>query len=251
MSGRLKGVNERLMCALQDLHEMRTPLNAIVCLSELLAADGFADAPAERERAINQVHRSAWQALQLIDDLLDLVRGEAGTLTVQPERFRVSALFETLRASFAAPDHGVALVFDPGVDPTLDSDFGKISQILRNLVSNALKFTDSGSVTVSAQSLGERIRFTVEDTGIGIAPEALPRLFQPFTRVANRPAQVKGTGLGLSVSHRLAELLGGSMSVTSAVAQGSCFFVELPQVYGGSRSTPLRSSRGLRPSLGN
>jgi len=163
---------------------------------------------------------------------------EAGKVSVRPTEFLVSDLFGGLRGLMRPlqTNEAVALVFDSSDPaPTLFTDEAKVSQILRNYISNALKFTERGEVVVtgSVEEAGY-VMFRVTDTGIGIAAEDQGRLFQEFGQVLN-PLQtrVRGTGLGLSLSKRLAELLGGSVGVASALGQGSTFWLRLPVVAPG------------------
>jgi CheY-like chemotaxis protein len=158
---------------------------------------------------------------------------EAGKVSVRPTSVSVHDLFGTLRGLMRPlqTNDAVALIFDPsGIDARLFTDEGKVSQILRNYISNALKFTERGEVHVSAHVIGDgTMQFEVSDTGIGIAPQDQERLFQEFGQVPNRlQAKVRGTGLGLSLSKRLAELLGGSVGVRSALGSGSTFWLRVP-----------------------
>jgi signal transduction histidine kinase len=175
----------------------------------------------------------------LVNDWLDLAKIEAGKVEVRIEQFEVDELFGALRALFRpiASESRVPLVFEPLPNlPPLVSDHGKIAQVMRNLISNALKFTDEGEVRVNA-AIGpaETVTFTVCDTGIGIAPSDLERIFEEFAQVEN-PIQrrVKGTGLGLPLSRRLARLVGGEITVRSAIAVGSTFTLTVPVLYGGA-----------------
>jgi CheY-like chemotaxis protein len=168
----------------------------------------------EQEKQVTFIRKAADTLTELINDLLDIAKIEAGKITVRPSAFEVSELFSTLRGMLRPLLLGdtVSLVFDdPQEIPTLYTDDNKVSQILRNFLSNALKFTEQGEIQVSATLSpgGDAIIFAVADTGIGIAPEDQERIFQEFTQLEN-PLQkrVKGTGLGLPLCRRLAELLG-------------------------------------------
>jgi CheY-like chemotaxis protein len=179
----------------------------------------------------------------MVDDLLDLRKVEAGKLQVHAESFTVTDLFGALRGMFKplSIKDTVTLSFEEiGTLPELSTDQGKVAQILRNLISNALKFTEAGSVRVTARLAADTdmIVFSVADTGIGIAPENHRRVFEEFTQVEN-PLQttVKGTGLGLPLSQRLAALLGGSIDVVSELGKGSVF----------SLAIPLRLATAARP----
>jgi signal transduction histidine kinase/CheY-like chemotaxis protein len=219
-------------------HEFQTPLNSILALTRLLLDRADGELQPEQEKQITFIRSAAQQLSELVHDLLDLAKVEAGKITVRPSAFTVNDVFGALRG-LIRPLHqreAVTLVFD-NVDglPPLLSDEGKIAQILRNYLSNALKFTEHGEVRVSASLDADGIVcFEVRDTGIGIAPDDQNRLFQEFGQVPN-PLQgrERGTGLGLSLSKRLAELLGGSVGVTSTIGVGSTFWVRLPAVLPG------------------
>jgi signal transduction histidine kinase len=216
-------------------HEFRTPVNSILALSKILLHRLDGELSAEQEKQVNYIRQAAEQLATMVDDLLDLRKVESGKLQVRPENFTVADLFGALRGMFKplSVRDSVALIFDDpdAALPELHTDQGKVSQILRNLVSNALKFTEAGSVCVTARlaSDADMIVFSVADTGLGIAPENHRRVFDEFTQVEN-PLQksVKGTGLGLPLSQRLAGLLGGSIDVASELGKGSVFSLAIP-----------------------
>ena len=176
----------------------------------------------------------------LVNDLLDLAKVEAGKVTIRPARFDVKTLFAALRGMLRpllAQNSSVRLVFDdPDEDIEIYSDEAKLSQILRNLISNALKFTERGEVRVFvSRDQDQTIAFEVSDTGIGIAAEDQERIFQEWTQVEGKLQKVaKGTGLGLPLSRKLAQLLGGNVSVTSEVGVGSVFTVRIPMQFRGA-----------------
>jgi CheY-like chemotaxis protein len=183
------------------------------------------------------IRKSAHQLAEIVDDLLDIAKVEAGKIEVRPAVFEVSALFGALRGMLRPllVNQSLSLVFEEPDDlPPLFSDESKLSQILRNFISNALKYTERGEVRVSARILPDRsaVEFAVADTGIGIPEKELARVFEEFVQIEN-PLQrrVKGTGLGLPLSKRLAELLGGRVSVKSIFGVGSTFFVTVPLVF--------------------
>ena len=168
----------------------------------------------------------------MVDDLLDLAKVEAGRIEISAEWFELVDLFSALRGMFKPilQSEAVSLIFEEPHDiPPLYTDDKKLSQILRNFIANALKFTPRGEVRVSARQIDGRVEFSVTDTGIGIAPEHLGALFQDFVQV-DAPIQkrLRGTGLGLSLSRKLALLLGGDVAVDSTLGQGSRFSVTLP-----------------------
>ena len=215
-------------------HEIRTPINAVLSLSRLLLDRADGDLTPEQEKQVQFIRSSGTTLAELVSDLLDLARIEAGKTVLRTRVFAVSELFGALRGMFR-PLHGddsVQLVFDdPPEGIRLHTDEGKLAQILRNYISNALKFTQQGTVRVYVtQEAGKQVRFAVSDTGIGIAPEHYERVFEEFAQIANPLQQrVKGTGLGLSLSRKLAELLGGHAWVQSELGAGSTFYVEIPQ----------------------
>lgn len=219
-------------------HEFRTPLNAILSLSRLLLDRIDGELTPEQEKQVTFIRRSAEGLSELVNDLLDMAKAEAGKITIRPSDFNVDALFGTVRGMLRpiiSPGR-VELTFDdPSGIPTLHTDEGKLSQILRNFISNALKFTEEGYVRVTA-GLGpaDTVFFSVTDTGIGIAPEQQERVFEEFAQVEG-PMQnrFRGTGLGLPLSKKLAELLGGTVSLRSEPGKGSTFTVRLPRIYTG------------------
>jgi len=215
-------------------HEFRTPLGSILSMTRLLE-DGF-DGPLNDEqlRQVRFVSASASELREMVDDLLDLAKIEAGRITISPGWFDLMDLFAALRGMFrplVESNQRIELLFeDPPPLPMLYTDDKKLAQILRNYISNAIKFTPEGQVVVSATMEGDaEVRFTVRDTGIGIAPELLQALFEDFVQV-DSPLQkrLRGTGLGLSLCKRFAELLGGRVAVESLPGSGSAFHVVLP-----------------------
>ncbi|WP_369349826.1 MULTISPECIES: sensor histidine kinase [Stenotrophomonas] len=214
-------------------HEFRTPLGSILSMTRLLE-DGM-DGPLteEQRRQVRFISTSTSELREMVDDLLDLAKIEAGRITISPAWFDLMDLFSALRGMFRPLVEGnqVDLLFeDPPVMPMLYTDDKKLAQILRNFISNALKFTPSGQVIVSTQLEGENaVRFSVRDTGIGIPAELQSTLFEDFVQV-DTPLQkrLRGTGLGLSLCKRFAELLGGHVGVESEIGTGSNFYVVLP-----------------------
>ncbi|MCC5637678.1 response regulator [Nostoc sp. CHAB 5844] len=217
-------------------HEFRTPLNSILSLSRMLLARMDGDLSAEQEKQVIFIQKAANGLSELVNDLLDLAKVEAGKIEVRPSSFEVSNLFGTLRGMLRpllVQGSSVALIVEePDNIPPLYSDEGKVAQILRNFVSNALKFTEQGEVRVSAMQTGHTVTFSVSDTGIGIAVADQERIFEDFVQIESPlQRQVKGTGLGLPLSCKLAELLGGSIAVRSELGQGSTFTASIPIVY--------------------
>lgn len=217
-------------------HEFRTPLNSILSLSRMLLARMDGDLTAEQEKQVTFMQKAASGLSELVNDLLDLAKVEAGKIEVRPSAFEISDLFGTLRGMLRpllVEGTSVALIFEePEGLPTLYSDEGKVAQILRNFISNAIKFTEKGEVRVAAMHTGSTIVLSVADTGIGLTLEDQERIFEDFVQIESPlQKQVKGTGLGLPLARKLAELLGGSLAVHSQPVQGSTFSVSLPIVY--------------------
>ncbi len=219
-------------------HEFRTPLASITSITEILL--GGLDGPltAEQERQLQYVRGSVRELTEMVDDLLDLAKVDAGRISISPEWFEMVDLFSALRGMFRpiVVNSAVSLTFEePGTIPKIYTDDKKLSQILRNFISNALKFTSEGEVRVSARLLREGIvEFAVTDTGIGIAEDHIPALFSDFVQIDTRiQKRLRGTGLGLSLAKKFAALLGGSVAVTSKVGQGSRFSVQIPIQYSG------------------
>jgi len=214
-------------------HEFRTPISSMLSLSRLLLEHTDGPLSPEQEKQIRFIESTAQEFSEMVDDLLDLAKVEAGRVDISPQWFEMVDLFSTLRGMFRPvlthPD--VMLVFEePRQAPRLYTDHKKLSQILRNFVSNALKFTVKGEVRVAAVvNDDETITFSVKDTGIGIAKEFQGAIFRDFTQI-DSPIQkrLRGTGLGLSLSKSLAELLGGRVGLESELGQGATFFVVLP-----------------------
>ncbi|HYE40727.1 MAG TPA: ATP-binding protein [Ramlibacter sp.] len=221
-------------------HEFRTPINSIRSLTRLLLDRVDGPLTEEQERQVTFIQDNAAEFAEMVDDLLDLAKVEAGRVEISPAWFEMVDLFSALRGMFkpVLTNPAVNLVFEEPHDvPKLYTDDRKLSQILRNFISNALKFTPRGEVRVSARLEGaDHVTFSVADTGIGIAPEHLRTLFEDFAQVRSPLQQrLRGTGLGLSLSKKLAELLGGSVSVESVPGEGSVFTVTLPVELEGAK----------------
>ena len=215
-------------------HEFRTPLSSMRSVARLLldGYDGLLN-PEQRKQVVF-VQAAAVELTEMVDDLLDLARVEAGRLQVSAGWFELVDLFTALRGMFKplADNTGVDLIFEePAAMPSLYSDDKKLTQILRNFISNALKFTSTGEVRVTAHRSDTEIRFSVIDTGIGIDAQFHDAVFQDFVQVES-PVQKRwrGSGLGLSLSRQLAELLGGGVGLESELGKGSTFWVSLPLV---------------------
>lgn len=225
-------------------HEFRTPLNSILSLSRLLLDRLDGDLNAEQEKQVVFIRKAAEGLSELVNDLLDLAKVEAGKLVLRPSSFEIGDLFATLRGMLRpllAHNTSINLIFEEPQDfPELYTDEGKVAQILRNFISNALKYTEQGEVRIWATACqGDRIMLSVADTGIGISPTDRERIFEDFVQIESHlQKRVKGTGLGLPLSQKLAELLGGTVSVASTIGVGSTFSVTLPRIAPGAEQTP-------------
>jgi len=235
-------------------HEFRTPLGSIRSLTRILLDRLDGPLTSEQEKQIGFIQSSAQELSEMVNDLLDLARIEAGRISISPAWFELVDLFAALRGMFKPllNNPQVVLVFeDPVGLPRAFSDDKKIAQILRNFISNALKFTRQGEVRVSAESRAAGwVKFAVADTGIGIAPEHLGALFRDFVQVDSRiQRRLQGVGLGLALSKRLAELLGGTVGVESELGRGSTFFANIPIHFTARESaqTDPETVRAARP----
>ena len=219
-------------------HEFRTPLNSMLALTRMLLDRMDGELSSEQDQQIRFIQQAAKELSEMVDDLLDLAKVEAGRLEVKPKSFDVSDLFGALRGMLKPllADSSLQLAFEiPEGMEALFTDEQKISQILRNFISNAIKFTARGEVRVSARAIGTSIEFSVADTGIGISESDQTIIFEEFAQVeSSMQRRVKGTGLGLPLSRKLAELLGGSVVVKSIIGQGSVFVLSVPAYYAGA-----------------
>lgn len=213
-------------------HELRTPLAAIMGYQELLA-DGITGPITEQQaQQLGRIKASARHLLSLIDEILTFTRLDAGRETIVLDKFDVEGAMNQA-AEIAEPlaaSKKLELKLIPPPTPVLiESDPTKVRQILVNLLSNAVKFTDAGTVTLEGRALKTEVQFVVSDTGIGIQPDHLNRIFDPFWQVEQKATRrATGTGLGLTVCRRLANLMGGDVAVTSEPGQGTTFTVTLP-----------------------
>lgn len=228
-------------------HELRSPLNSILSLSQMLLDRVDGELSPEQEKQVQFIRRAGEELSNLVNDLLDLAKAEAGLLAVSVENCPLAEIYGALRGMMRPllGSKPVNLVFDePEGIPPLHTDHAKVGQILRNFIANAIKFTDRGEIRVSARlgAHGESVTLSVADTGIGIAAEDQARLFEDYAQVEkDQPRRTRGTGLGLSVARKLAELLGGSVGVESQLGKGSRFFAVIPIRYtpaGAAGATP-------------
>jgi len=224
-------------------HELRTPLNSLLILSKLLADNPEGTLSEEQVNYARTIQSSGNDLLALINDILDLSKIEAGHIQARPEAVSMQRLTEDVRQLFqpVADDRGLAfeIELDAGAD-LMETDRQRLEQILKNLLSNAFKFTEIGGVKlgISAQP-GDRIAFAVSDTGIGISPEQQTGIFEAFQQADGTISRrYGGTGLGLSISRELARLLGGRITLESRMGEGSVFTLTLPRAYDAAQVAP-------------
>jgi signal transduction histidine kinase len=210
-------------------HELRTPLNAILGYGELLQEGVYGDLSPTQGSTLERMVRSARHLLELVNDVLDISKMEAGKLEMFPEPTELALLLRDVAGmvELQARDKKLELEIRPGEPVHVVTDPGRVRQIVLNLLSNAVKFTDAGSVRVTVSSAGRWAEVRVEDTGPGIAAEDHERVFQEFEQTGGSAGR-GGTGLGLPISRRLAGLLGGSLELESTPGQGSAFTLRLP-----------------------
>lgn len=225
-------------------HEFRTPLSSIRALSKLLLARTDGELSPEQDKQVNFILQGTVALNDMVDDLLDLAKIEAGKVDVYAEHFDVAEMLSTLRGMLRPllVNPALALVFR-APEPALSmyTDQGKLSQILRNFVSNAIKFTEAGEIQVQAVLRAEHgmIEFSVADTGLGVDAGHMELIFEEFNQIENHlQAKVKGTGLGLPLCRKLAALLGGSVEARSTLGAGSVFTVSIPVTYSAPPPAP-------------
>jgi two-component system, sensor histidine kinase and response regulator len=226
-----EGANQAKSAFLANMsHEIRTPLNAILGLAYLMRRDGVPDGQADR---LEKIDRAGQHLLSIVNDILDLSKIEAGRMKLESTSFHLSAVLDNVRSIIAeaARAKGLVVEIDPNAVPHwLRGDPTRLRQAMLNFASNAVKFTERGRLVLQAKLLHEEgdelwVRFSVRDTGIGIAPAVLPRLFDAFEQAdASTTRQYGGTGLGLAITQRLAQLMGGECGVQSTVGEGSTFW---------------------------
>ncbi len=213
-------------------HELRTPLNAILGYTEMMVDGLYGEVPEKAQGVLERVQSNGKHLLGLINDVLDLSKIEAGQLVITAEPYSVADMVTTVLSAteLLARTKGIGLgsAVAPGL-PTGSGDARRLTQVLLNLVGNAIKFTDQGSVEVRAAQVRDTFELSVVDTGFGIAPEDQKKIFEEFQQVDNTSTRKKGgTGLGLSISRKIVELHGGAITVESEIGKGSTFKVIVP-----------------------
>ena len=218
-------------------HEFRTPLNSVLGLTELLLDGSDGPLNDEQQKQVRFIRSSAEELMALVNDLLDLSKIEAGKVSLRASRFSMHDFMSSMRGSLRPllpPQSPTELIFEvPEPDFEMETDRPKLSQILRNLVSNAVKFTDRGEIRVSVRRVDDdQVAISVADTGVGIPPDLVDEIFEEFSQLEN-PLQgrAKGTGLGLPISRRVAQLLGGDIAVDSTPGEGSTFTLVVPRMH--------------------
>ncbi len=231
-----KFVAERANLAKSDFlsnmsHELRSPLNAILGFTQLIDSGSPLPTPGQKA-SIDQILRAGWYLLELINEILDLALIESGKMSLSQESMSLADVLDDCHAMIEpqASKRGIRVVF-PRFDDAVfvKADQTRVKQVFINLLSNAIKYNrDGGQVEVTCSAAGEeRLRISVRDTGLGLPPQDLAQLFQPFNRLGQQAGAEEGTGIGLVVSKRLVELMGGSIGVESTVGVGSVFWIEL------------------------
>ena len=211
-------------------HDLRTPMNAIIGYTRILLRRSK-DALDERQyQNLENIQMSADNLLALINDILDLSKIEAGRMDVNLEEVDVNQLVDDCARSVETLlKPGVSLVRSLDGAAPIETDPDRLRSVVMNLLSNAVKFTETGTITVSLQDANGGQRLTVADTGVGITAEDLPRVFEEFHQLEQRPGQQQGSGLGLAIASKTVELLGGTIAVDSELGRGTTFTVELPR----------------------
>ena len=232
-------------------HELRTPLAAIIGYGELLADGITGPVNEEQKRQLTRIRWSANHLLSIIDEILSLARMEAGKENVDVHDCEVHQLLESV-ASMAEPlaaAKGLSFELEvPHADTTVRTDPMKLRQVLLNLISNAVKYTDEGTVTLSSKAVDGQVHFYVNDTGVGVSEDHLEKIFEPFWQVEQATTRrAGGTGLGLAVTRQFVDLIGGTIAIDSTFGKGSTFCVSIPATPPVPRA-PIRDAvPGLPP----
>ena len=215
-------------------HELRTPLNSIILLSDMLQDDLFGHLDKEEIKKASIIHNSGNELLRLINDVLDLSKVEAGKMDIIVDAFQSSAFKEELGTEFdhQATEKNLEFITSDNYKGIIYSDRDRLAQVVRNLISNALKFTKQGTISLDIQNAeNNNIKISVSDTGIGISNDKLNSIFEAFQQADGGTSRTYGgTGLGLSISKELAHMLGGKISVTSKINEGSTFSLIIPNM---------------------
>ena len=214
-------------------HELRTPMNAILGFTRMVLRRSGDVLPDQQKENLNKVTEAGNHLLELINGLLDLSKIEAGGMDIEARSFSVKRLILSC-CGLVEPlvGEGVALTYDvPDEADGACTDEGKLRHVIGNLLSNSVKFTETGEIAVRAKTIHDQLVITVSDTGMGMPGEALDTIFDEFQQVKGSEQKQKGTGLGLAITKKYTELLGGTISVESQVGRGTSFTVQVPAVY--------------------
>jgi signal transduction histidine kinase/ActR/RegA family two-component response regulator len=223
-------------------HELRTPLNAILGFAQILASNDMPTTPEQKQEFAGHILKSGRHLLTLINEILDLAKVEAGAVSLSMEPVPLADVLAECQGMIAplAAARGVRVLFPEAPTARVQADRTRLKQVLLNLLSNAVKYNrDGGAVVVDCvQPAPQRLRLSVQDTGMGLSPEQVAGLFQPFNRLGQEAGTQEGTGIGLVVTRRLVELMGGEIGVTSSPGVGSVFWIELACVDLGAAAAP-------------
>ena len=209
-------------------HELRTPLNAIIGFSQLLEFEDLTEPQAD---SVKEIHTAGKHLLELINEVLDLARIEAGRMSVKLETLELDPVLQEVKAMAdpLARRHGISMSFLEDVDIAVISDRTRLKQVMLNLLSNAIKYNrPNGSVSVFVEHIHEFVRISVKDTGRGISPDQREALFEPFNRLGAEGSEIEGTGIGMMVTRQFVELMNGRIDFESEPGEGSVFWVDLP-----------------------
>jgi signal transduction histidine kinase len=233
-------------------HELRTPINALIGYTALMIDRIYGDITPKQEEGLNRIQASAQHLLALINDILDLARIEAGKMPLHLEPVPLQEVLADITQQIDPLLNKKSLEFRlvaPDDPPVIYSDRTKIKQILLNLLSNSVKFTHTGYVSLTLEPLVDSVRMEIEDSGIGIRPQDLEEIWEDFRQVdQSRTREFGGTGLGLSITRKLIQALGGDISVVSEYGQGSTFTIVLPMrapVPRENAETPVAGTREI------
>ncbi|MEL7035859.1 MAG: ATP-binding protein [Cyanobacteria bacterium J06592_8] len=235
-------------------HELRTPLNAILGFTQVMSRSRSGSLSPEQQEHLSIISRSGEHLLELINDILEMSKIEAGRTTLNNADFDLHALLVDLQNMFClkVQNKGLQFVLEPdeNLPQYISADEGKLRQILINLISNAVKFTQKGKVILRAkvnssqQQNSSQLEIEVKDTGVGIAPEEIPKLFVPFEQTAAGRKVKQGTGLGLAITNKFIKLMGGNITTKSRVNVGTCFKFSIPICLVSSEAIPVKSVQG-------
>jgi signal transduction histidine kinase/CheY-like chemotaxis protein len=227
-----KSANQAKSAFLSSMsHELRTPLNAILGFAQILTSEKLPSTLQQKREFANHILKSGRHLLTLINEILDLAKIESGAVALSLEPVALNEILVECESMVAplAGDRGIRLLFPSGCAAHVTADRTRLKQILLNLLSNAIKYNrEAGAVVVDCSQSGPNlVRVSVQDTGMGLKPEQVKQLFQPFNRLGQESSAEEGTGIGLVVTKRLVELMGGTIGVTSSQGVGSMFWIEL------------------------